>query len=130
MQERLNHLARWAHKASTKLPPVLDYETGAILELLAVAIHVVRPSGGAHHCPAKLFDIWCWSRGNVMLRSRTSRWLRKCSYSRYRSWPFTVLENGFASTTYLIGSQKGATIDDKLEVAKNDNYQNWPAEIA
>ncbi|KAJ8125548.1 hypothetical protein O1611_g8094 [Lasiodiplodia mahajangana] len=35
LQERVNHPASWVHK----LPPALDYETGALLEPLSVAVH-------------------------------------------------------------------------------------------
>lgn len=117
LQERINHPAKWVHE----LPPELDFETGALLEPLAVAIQAVRRSelisGPSDGNKALIFG--AGAVGLLCSLAAQAHGFRSIVMSDIDSGRLDfALSNGFATATYLIEPKSATELDDKLGVAK------------
>ncbi|KAI1262914.1 alcohol dehydrogenase [Xylariaceae sp. FL1019] len=121
LQERLNHPAAWVYKIS----PELDCETGAMLEPLSVAVQAVRrvpdpPSPSAEGAGTCLI----FGAGAVGLMCSVAARASGC-YSQIviadidgQRLQF-ARENGFADAIFAVKPRRGATVDEKLGIAKD-----------
>lgn len=117
LQQSINHPAKWAHK----LLPELNYETGALLEPLAVAIHAVHRRGvkefnSTSSClifGAGAVGLLC----AVAARAEGCRNIVIADVDQGRLQ--FALDNKFASTVYSVSPKRGSTIEQNLEIAKH-----------
>lgn len=116
LQERLNHPARWVHK----LPDDLDYDIGALLEPLAVAIHAVRRI----QAPSQP-DTWnclIFGAGAVGLLCAAAARAEGCKnvvmadidHGRLQF----ALKHGFASAIYLVAGKRPTSLEANKDVAR------------
>ncbi|KAI0097965.1 alcohol dehydrogenase [Nemania sp. FL0031] len=116
LQERINHPASWVHK----LPPALDYETGALLEPLSVAVHAVRrlpepPRNNLGTClvfGAGAVGLLCSIAAQAAGFSKII--MADIDGSRLQF----AQSNGYATATYAVKPGRGATVEEKLSIAK------------
>jgi L-iditol 2-dehydrogenase len=116
LQEFVVHPARWVHR----LPPELDFEAGALLEPLAVAIHAVRRAGSDKVSPRRACLVF--GAGAVGLLCAIAVRAEGChdvvmvdiDEGRLRF----ALEHGFASVVYAVKPKSGETLEDKLGIAQ------------
>ncbi|KAI0424194.1 alcohol dehydrogenase [Xylaria sp. FL1042] len=117
LQERINHPASWVYK----LPPGLDYETGALLEPLSVAVQAVRrlpepPRDNSDAClvlGAGAVGLLCSIAARVAGFSRVI--MADINEDRLQF----AQSNGYATAIYSIKPRKGATAEESLSTAKN-----------
>ncbi|KAI1102682.1 sorbitol dehydrogenase [Jackrogersella minutella] len=129
LQERINHPAKWVHK----LPDELDYEAGALLEPLAVAAHAV---GRAEQValPSVKKTALIFGAGAVGLLVSVA-----AQAAGYENIVIADIDEGrlkfatdygFASVKVAVKPRRGATIEEKLEIAKDTAAQiassRWP----
>ncbi|KAF5013575.1 hypothetical protein FDECE_435 [Fusarium decemcellulare] len=115
LQERVNHPAKWVHK----LPDAITYAQGALLEPLAVAIHSVRKAAAT-----KASTCLVIGAGAVGLLC--------AAVAKAEGYNFVVMadiaenrlrfakDNGFADATMLIQPKKPQSLEEALQVAKDD----------
>lgn len=129
LQEVVDHPARWVHR----LPPELGFETGALLEPLAVAVHAARRAGSKAAVPprraclifgAGAIGLLC----AVAMRAEGCRDVAMVDIDRGRL--DFALENGFASVVYAVPLRKGQDLDEKLDIARQTAAEiaelRWP----
>ncbi|KAI1152095.1 alcohol dehydrogenase [Nemania diffusa] len=117
LQERINHPANWVHK----LPPALDYETGALLEPLSVAVQAVRrlpepPQNNLGTClvfGAGAVGLLCSIAAQAAGFSRVV--MADIDKDRLQF----AQSNGYAAVTYAVKPRRGATTEEKLSIAKD-----------
>lgn len=120
LQTCINHPVRWVHK----IPDSLDYEVGALLEPLAVAIHAVRRANDTRSSlSTEQLDCLIFGAGAVGLLCAVT-----AKAQGYRNIGMVdidagrlqfALENGFASSIYQVQSRRGQAIEEKLSIAKD-----------
>lgn len=117
LQECVNHPAKWA----TKLPPSLDYEVGALLEPLAVAIQAVHR---AERCtyPYSLESVLIFGAGAVGLltavAARAAGAENIIMADIHQGRLSFAKENGFASATYSVQPKRAESPDEMIMIAK------------
>ncbi|KAI0530109.1 alcohol dehydrogenase [Xylaria digitata] len=128
LQECINHPASWVHK----LPPTLDYETGALLEPLSVAVQAVRrlPEPPKNNSGACLI----FGAGAVGLLCSVAA--QAAGFSRVIVVDIDedrlkfAQSNDFVTVGYAIKPRRGATAEEKLSIAKHTAEQIasavWP----
>lgn len=128
LQEFVVHPARWVHH----LPPQLNFEAGALLEPLAVAVHAVRRAGLGMISPRRTCLVF--GAGAVGLLCAMAARAEGCQdvimadidEGRLRF----ALEQGFASVVYAVKPKMAETLEDKLGIAqmtaKEIGELKWP----
>ncbi|KAI1213735.1 GroES-like protein [Annulohypoxylon truncatum] len=129
LQERINHPVKWVHK----LPSELDYETGALLEPLAVAAHAVRRAEKVA-LPTTQGTALIFGAGAVGLLVSVA-----AQVAGYKTIIMADIDegrlkfatdNGFATFKVAVKPRRGATTEEKLEIAKDTAAQitdlHWP----
>lgn len=127
LQERVNHPAKWVHK----LPSAISYDTGALLEPLAVSIHAVRRSGkvlegSRDTClifGAGAIGLLC----SLVCQAEGCKDIIMVDIDNDRLQ--FALENGFAQAIYAVAPRRGATLEEKKtiarETAQSIGEMNW-----
>lgn len=121
LQELVDHPARWVHR----LPAELSFETGALLEPLAVAIHAARRAGKDIISPrrtclifgAGAIGLLC----SVAVRAEGCRDVVMVDIDKGRL--DFALEHGFASVVYAVPQRKGQTLEEKLGIARQTSAE-------
>jgi L-iditol 2-dehydrogenase len=116
LQEFVDHPAQWVHQ----LPSELDFEAGALLEPLAVAIHAVKRAGPDTISPRR--SCLVFGAGAVGLLCAMAAKAEGCQdivmvdidEGRLKF----ALEHGFASVAYAVKPKRGETLEDKLDIAR------------
>ncbi|OKL61008.1 hypothetical protein UA08_03582 [Talaromyces atroroseus] len=115
LQSCINHPAKWVHK----LPEGLDYETGALLEPLAVAVHAVRRAKNARSDQRTCLIFGAGPVGLLCaVAAKAGRFQKIVIADIDQGRLQFALKNGFASSIYLVPLMGGQTIEEKLEIAK------------
>ncbi|OBT71802.1 hypothetical protein VF21_09337 [Pseudogymnoascus sp. 05NY08] len=116
LQEFVDHPACWVHH----LPPELDFDAGALLEPLAVAIHAVHRAGPdmiSHRRACLVFGA-----GAVGLLCAMAARAANCQdivmVDIDEGRLGFALEHGFASVVYAVKPKRGETLEDKLGISK------------
>ncbi|KAH8691364.1 alcohol dehydrogenase [Talaromyces proteolyticus] len=131
LQSSINHPVKWVHK----LPEGLDYETGALLEPLAVAIHAVRRANSSRsHKLGNQRTCLIFGAGPVGLLcsvgAKADGFQKVIIADIDQGRLQFALENDFASTIYRVPLKRGQTIEEKLEIAKETAAEiaklQWP----
>jgi L-iditol 2-dehydrogenase len=120
LQTGINHPVRWVHK----IPECLDYEIGALLEPLAVAIHAVRRANDVRHpSPTGQLDCLIFGAGAVGLLCAVAA--KAEGYNRVVMADIDAgrlnfaLKHNFASSIYQVPfGRRGSEIEERLEIAK------------
>ena len=116
LQEFVDHPARWVHH----LPPELDFEAGALLEPLAVAIHAVRRAGPDMISPRRACLVF--GAGAVGLLCAMAARAEGCQdvvmVDIDEGRLGFALEHGFASVVHAVKPKRGDTLEDKLGISK------------
>jgi L-iditol 2-dehydrogenase len=116
LQELINHPAKWTHK----LPPELNYETGALLKPLAVAVHAIRRRGNeALNNKSTCLGFGAGAVGlmcAIAARTEGCRHIVMADVDQGRLQ--FALDNGFASTIHTVSPKRGPTTEKNLEIAK------------
>lgn len=116
LQERLNHPANWVYKLS----PELNFETGALLEPLSVAVQAVRrvrtpPRDNKGTClifGAGAVGLLCSVAAQATGYSKVV--MAEIDQNRLNF----AKEHGFAESIYAVKPRRGATVEEKLAIAK------------
>ncbi|KAL3417059.1 l-iditol 2-dehydrogenase [Phlyctema vagabunda] len=116
LQEVVDHPANWVHK----LPSVLNFEAGALLEPLAVAVHAIRRAGSdtissRRAClifGAGAVGLFC----AMVARSEGCQDIVIVDVNKERL--AFALEQGFASVVHAVKPRRGATLEENLGIAK------------
>ncbi|KAH8648488.1 sorbitol dehydrogenase [Xylariales sp. PMI_506] len=129
LQENINHPAKWVHK----LPPELDYDIGALLEPLAVAVQAVRkveqctPPSARETClvfGAGAIGLLC------CLVARSAGWQRIIIADIDQQRLLFALDNGFATAAHLVKNSQDKVFPDAMAKARDDAEQmskmTWP----
>lgn len=129
LQERINHPARWVHK----LPAELNYELGALLEPLAVAIQAVRR---AEQCTTPFVRDSCliFGAGAVGLLTAVAAQaagVKNIIMADIHEGRLDFAKvKGFATTTYAVQPRKTNSIDEAMSVASSTAREigdlTWP----
>ncbi|KAK3942518.1 chaperonin 10-like protein [Diplogelasinospora grovesii] len=128
LQEFVDHPARWVHR----LPPELDFEAGALLEPLAVAIHAARRAGPDAISPRRACLVF--GAGAVGLlcavaaRAEGCRDVVMVDIDEGRLG--FALEHGFASVVHAVKPRRGGSLQEKLDIARETATEigelKWP----
>ncbi|QKX54419.1 uncharacterized protein TRUGW13939_01505 [Talaromyces rugulosus] len=119
LQSRINHPVKWIHK----LPASLDYEIGALLEPLAVAVHAVRRANDIR-APLSKTPLNCliFGAGAVGLlcavAAKAEGFKNVVMADIDQGRLQFALKYGFASTIFTVEMKRGQTIEEKLDIAK------------
>jgi L-iditol 2-dehydrogenase len=129
LQEFVNQPARWVHQ----LPDGISYETGALLEPLAMAVYAMRRSQ-ATAVAAKERSCLVFGAGAVGLLCATTA--RVEGYDNIAMADIDpgrlrfALDRGFASASYQVTPKRGATNDETMQIAKQTAAEladcRWP----
>ena len=129
MQERINHPAKWVYK----LPPELNYEVGALLEPLSVAIQAVRR---AEQCTTPLVrDNWLiFGAGAVGLLTAVAAQAAGVKNIVMADIDQGRLdfakEMGFATITYTVRPQRSKSVEEGMTLAASTAREigelKWP----
>ncbi|CAM1510977.1 Fc.00g084900.m01.CDS01 [Cosmosporella sp. VM-42] len=129
LQQFINHPAKWVYK----LPRDLDFETGALLEPLAVAIQAVKR---VEHIATPTTERSCLILGAgavgllVSVAAQAAGWRDIVMADIDEGRLQFALDNGFASTTYAVKPRRGADLKEKLDIARDTakeiSGQTWP----
>lgn len=117
LQERVNHPAKWVYK----LPEALSFEIGALLEPLSVAVQAVRR---VDRVLSAASQEGCLIFGAGPVGLLVSTVLQACGVARVcmvdidKGRLSFASENGFASKTHVISTERGATTEEKLQLAR------------
>lgn len=117
LQERINHPVKWVHK----LPAELDYETGALLEPLAVAIQAVRR---AELCTDPSMRSTCLIFGAGAVGLLTAVAAQAVGMENivmadvHQGRLEFAKDNEFATSVYTVQPQKTSSIDEMMDLAK------------
>jgi L-iditol 2-dehydrogenase len=128
LQEFVDHPAHWVHH----LPPELDFETGALLEPLAVAIHAVKRAEPDVISPRRACLIF--GAGAVGILCAMAARAEGCQdivmVDIDKGRLEFALEHGFASIVYAVKHRRGETLEDKLNIGKETAVEigelKWP----
>ncbi|KAF2012996.1 alcohol dehydrogenase [Aaosphaeria arxii CBS 175.79] len=117
LQEKVNHPVKWVHK----LPDSLSFEIGALLEPLAVAIHAVKRVGpvwdASGHKSCLVFG--AGAVGLLCAVAAQAAGCRKVVMADIDEGRLKfALDNGFANAVHVVAPKRGATIEEKLEIAR------------
>ncbi|PVH78292.1 alcohol dehydrogenase [Cadophora sp. DSE1049] len=116
LQEFVDHPAHWVHH----LPSELDFEMGALLEPLAVAIHAVRRAGPDTISPRPACLIF--GAGPVGLMCAMAAQVEACQdvviVDIDEGRLDFALKHGFATAVHAVKPKRGESLEDKLEIAK------------
>lgn len=116
LQELVDHPIRWVHR----LPPELGFETGALLEPLAVAIHAIRRAGQDTISSRRACLIY--GAGAVGLLCAVAARAEGCKdivmVDIDKGRLDFALAQGFASVIYAAQPRRGQTIEEKLDIAR------------
>ncbi|KAI1312475.1 alcohol dehydrogenase [Xylaria venustula] len=116
LQECINHPASLVYK----LPPILDYETGALLEPLSVAVQAVRRlpdpplnnSGACLILGAGAVGLLCSIAAQAAGFSRVI--MADIDEDRLQF----AQSSGYATATYAVKPKRGTSTEEKLSIAK------------
>ena len=128
LQEFVVHPARWVHI----LPPELNFEAGALLEPLAVAVHAVRRAGPDMISLRRACLVF--GAGAVGLLCAMAVRAEGCQdvvmVDIDEGRLGFALKYGFASVVYAVKPKRGDTLEDKLRIArtiaKQIGERKWP----
>lgn len=129
LQERVNHPARWVHK----LPAKIEYEVGALLEPLAVAIQAVRR---AEQCSTPFIRDNCLIFGAGAVGLLTAVASRAAGVKNIITADIDqgrldfAKEKGFATVTYTVRPQKSNSVEEAMSIAASTAREigelKWP----
>ncbi|KAI9820781.1 MAG: hypothetical protein M1827_005152 [Pycnora praestabilis] len=113
LQDRINHPAEWCHK----LPETVSLTLGALLEPLSVAIHATRraqlpPSSVILIFGAGAVGLLCAAMAKISGSSTVI--IADIDQGRIDF----AIQNGFAHRSFLVPRKRGASIEERLEIAK------------
>lgn len=117
LQQLVNHPAKWVHK----LPPELEFEIGALLEPLSVAIQAVRRVEKHVQSAAKGGCLIFGAGAIGLLLSVAARvaGLRNVVMADVDDGRLQFArDNGFASVVYKVKPRRGDTNQEKLSIAR------------
>lgn len=116
LQEFVVHPARWLHR----LPPELNFNAGALLEPLAVAVHAVRRAGLDTISPRRACLVF--GAGAVGLLCALAVRAGGCQdvvmVDIDEGRLGFALDHGFASAVHAVKPKRGETLEDKLAIAQ------------
>lgn len=129
LQERVNHPAKWVYK----LPPELDFEAGALLEPLAVAVHAVRLAEACTY-PFTRDSCLIFGAGAVGLLTAVAAQAAGVKNivmaDIHRGRLQFALEHGFATAVYPVQARRTETIEEGManaaQTAREIEELKWP----
>ncbi|KAL4996676.1 alcohol dehydrogenase [Aspergillus recurvatus] len=128
LQEYVGHPSEWCHR----LPDILSYDDGALLEPLSVCIHSVNRAGMNQGARCLIFGAGAVGLLCAAVAKIEHEFLVAITDMDEGRVAF-ALEHGFADVGYVVVPKKGDTVDSRLFIAKDLAREvgklKWPGDV-